>query len=181
MKLMNQNPPRRFMQGCCFWLALCLWSSCKVHGQGTFAFYNGGAPTLLYNGQTAGPGIWGQALVGLTNDSLTPMGCPSPHRVGGLIYPEPIYPPFPGGTYVQAQMAVWDGTIWGVSSPTFQPASLVSQISCQCSSSGQPSQTTSTQHFTQAAVVPLVPEPSVAVFSLVGGALCWGRVRRRRS
>jgi len=53
---------------------LLLWLPSDMRSQGILTFYNNpGAPTYLIstNGSFAGPGIWGQALVGLTADSLT--------------------------------------------------------------------------------------------------------------
>jgi hypothetical protein len=57
-----------------------LWLAMAAYGQAAFGFFNPGSPTPLYYGQNAGPGIWGRALVGLTNDSLRPLGLPAQHR-----------------------------------------------------------------------------------------------------
>jgi hypothetical protein len=160
---------------------LCL--SLTADGQGTFRFFNPGAPTLLYNGQTAGPGIWGQALVGLTNDSLTPLGLPAQHRTNGIIYPQSIGVPFaPDYTYVEVQMAVWDGTIWGTDFANVPASQLgfTDIVPVLVISVWAPNE--HSRFFTQSAIVPLVPEPTVVALALAGaGALCLRTRRRERS
>jgi hypothetical protein len=178
MKLVNEPPHRRLARTRSIFFALYLLVSGRVLGQGTFAFYNPGAPTLLNNGQTAGPGIWAQALVGLTNDSLTPLGYPVQHRVGGIVYPQSIAVPFaPAYSYVQVQMAVWDGTVWGTSFTSIPPSQLgftdvvpVFLVQFYDVHFYSPL-------FTQAAVLPPVPEPSVSALAMAGMAAVWWRAR----
>jgi len=149
-------------------LLLGIGTVLSSHAQGTFILSNETAFTRLgsIDGPFAGPGIWGQALGGFTVDSLTPLGSPVEHRVGGpLAFFPTIIVPWAGiGERIYVQMVVWDGTVWGnslASVPTDQlghtdtvPIFLVSPTSPQFF-----------PQFTQPAVVP-VPEPSV--FSLIG-------------
>ena len=55
--------------------------------QGYFIFDNPTAPTHVgsLNGPLAGPGVWGQALVGTTVDSLSPLGIPLEHQANGVV------------------------------------------------------------------------------------------------
>ncbi len=83
-----------------------------------FPFTNDSAPTRFgsLDGPLAGPGIWAQALVGLTLDNLAPLGVPTEHVGDGYIQYEQICPPFanPGGWgWVYVQLAAWDGRVWG--------------------------------------------------------------------
>jgi hypothetical protein len=176
---MNPTQPRGLARRNIFLLtALLLGQSCAF-GQGIFTFWNPNAPTYIgvLGGPFAGSGIEGQALVGLTQGSLTPMGVPTEHQSNGLVPRQfiglPSVAPF---TDVQVQMAVWDGTLWGTDItrvPANQlgftdivpvelvPASFPSYFSPQ---------------FMQSAVVPGIPEP--AAVSLVGlGAVLWLRLR----
>src|SRR5438309_479672 len=94
------------------------WLSLKAHAQ-YFEFVNDDVPTRLdmLGGPLAGPGFWAQALVGLTTNSLAPLGAASEHRAGGTIQPEPIYVPYAGNPdgwgWVYVQLAAWDGRVWG--------------------------------------------------------------------
>lgn len=157
--------------------------SLHVYGQGTLTFSNRGAPTYLgsTNGPFAGPSIWGQALVGLTADSLVPMGIPIEHRVGGALS-RGLFIDVPGttpGDSVFVQMAAWDGTLWGtniVSVPAGQ-FGYTDIVSVFLSSDVSP---VILPVFTLSAIVPQVPEPSSAVTILMfcGGAWFW-RIRQR--
>src|SRR5438093_13197151 len=100
---------------------LCiLCGSLGAQSQGYFLFRNETAPTYLGspNGPFADLGIWGQVLVGLTPDTLAPLGVPSEHWLG-YVQGEDIAVPFanPDPMYglgsVYAQMAAWDGRVWG--------------------------------------------------------------------
>src|SRR3989442_5485989 len=96
---------------------LLLWLPCTGLSQGFFAFSNLGANTRLYttNGPLAGPGIWAEPLVGLTSNSLAPLGPSLQHNMVGLVGEDLGVPFADAGTFVQVQMAVWDGTLWGTS------------------------------------------------------------------
>jgi hypothetical protein len=164
--------------------AILLFLSLQLESrsQGTFLFWNLGQPTRLgtLGGPVAGPGIWGQALVGLTMDSLTPLGSSLEHGPDGRVAPEGLEVPFAdAGTRVLVQMAAWDGRVWGTAFsgvPPNQlgftdivPVALVPFFGLQ-----------EYPHFTSPAVVPEVPEPSATALALLGGAALLVHLCRRR-
>jgi hypothetical protein len=168
-------------------IALPLLCACASNGQGVFTFYNPAAPTLLHNGGIAGPGIWGQALVGVASNSLSPVGLPAQHQANGILQPQLVsVTTAPFYTYVQVQMAVWDGAIWG---PDFAsvPANQLGFTDIVPVFLVLPADPTYDHpHFMRPAVVPLVPEPSVGVLAFAGvAAFYWrtsiGRARISRS
>jgi hypothetical protein len=113
----------------------------------------------------------------LTNSSLTPLGLPHQHQANGLILSEIIGVPFANFyTYVQVQMAVWDGTLWGASFASV-PASQLGFTDIVPVEVVMPLDAFYyTSQFTQSAVVPPVPEPSA--FALAGVAtLAWFLIR----
>ncbi len=148
-------------------------------GQGAFSFWNPGAPTYVgvLGGAVAGPGIYGQALVGLTTNSLAPLGVPIQHNVNGIVTPQAIGVDFaPTYSYVQVQMAVWNGTVWGTNFSNvpgnqfgFTDIVPVQIVFPTDAFWDQP-------HFLQSAVVPFIPEPSTsALFILTACAVVLSR------
>jgi hypothetical protein len=167
------------------WLLLG-WSE-RLPAQGYFEFWNPGAPTYVgyLGGPRAGPEIRAQALVGSTSDSLTPLETPTVHSISGngLIVPLGVDVPFSGYyTYVQVQMAVWDGLLWGTNFANV-PASQIGYtdivpVFLVHATDG----TIYSPRFTQSAVVPDAPEPGVVELAVFGGAaLALTACRRGRS
>jgi hypothetical protein len=163
--------------------SLCLlllsgWAPCAP-GQGVFEFSNPNAPTYVgtYGGTLAGPGIWGQALVGTDTNSLTPMGFPAQHRSDGLLIGQLIGVLAPPYSVVFVQLAAWDGVTWGTSFASVPAGQLglTDIVPVELVMATDPS--IYLPHFHQSAVVPLVPEPSVAVLALAGMAALWCRTR----
>jgi hypothetical protein len=171
---------RRFMKQNLAFAALLL-SCCHALPQGTFVFYNYQDPTRIGSptGPIAGPGIWGQALVGLTSGSLVPLGLPAEHTSFGIVPRQDMTVPFaPPYTVVQVQMAAWDGTVWGTDFARVPPDQLgftdivpVLLVDPLDPSPGYP-------HFTQPAVVP-IPEP--VTLALAGLAATLATRRRLTS
>lgn len=162
-----------------------------VHGlttiasaQGYFAFVlNVEAPTHLgsIDGPMAGPGIWAQMLAGLTPDSLTPVGPAAEHQAGGLVrYGQAaIYVPFArhndpgygGMGDVFVQMVAWNATVWGTALSGVPPNQLGHTDTVQVQlSSGLPEPIWN-PFFNQSAIVPSVPEPSIAALAALGALL----------
>lgn len=144
---------------------------------GTFAFMNPTAPTRLgaLDGPYAGLGIWAQMLFGETPSSLSPVGAPAEHFPDN--YPEKVLGQVWGGLIVlpgacktrgYAQMLAWDGRVWGTELtgvPSDQLGSTdIVPIQLECYGPGP-----SIPQFTQPAIVPPIPEPSIWMLSLVGG------------
>ena len=153
-----------------------------ANSQGTFLPDNLGARTRIgsTNGPFAGAGYWGQFLVGLTTDSLTPVGMPSQHGPNGGIGGEIVsVPGVPANTFAYIQMVAWDGTRWGttldnVPSDQFGRTDIVQHFfTHDLGPAFAPS-------FTQPAIVP-VPEPSTFVLSALGIGALWLASRTRRN
>ncbi len=160
-------------------LVLCALSFCvQARSQGFFAFDSDSAPTRLgsLDGPLAGPGIWAQALVGLTPDSLAPLGVPTEHFGYGEIHPQRVDVPFgnPDPRYqwgsVFVQLAAWDGRVWGTDFSQVPPSQLGHTDTVVVGLDFPPGGGY-TCDFTQPAVVPVVPEPSVLALAALGGAL----------
>ena len=171
-----------------FWIAMIgLLSSVSGVGQGHFLFFNGTARTRLesIDGPLAGRGIWAQMLAGPTPSSLMPVGIPLEHTtngaVGGIIHV--IVPSIPPHNVAYVQMVAWDGTRWGTSLDGV-PANQLGRtdIVPVFLTTGIFPDSTSAPRFTQPAVVPPIPEPSVVVLLIFGGVNLFlvGRFRRRR-
>jgi len=163
-------------------LVLLPWLPLPGNSQGNFELSTRTARTRIgsINGPLAGRGIWGQALAGLTADSLTPVGFPSEHYTNGWVVGETIIVPFAdANTTVLVQMAAWDGRVWGtafagVPSNQLGFTDIVPVLLATPLGLGEIPQ------FTSPAVVPLVPEPSAAALVLLGGAALLVHLRRRR-
>ncbi len=157
----------------CQFLLLVAFSLARAaYSQGNFMFYNPTAPTHVgsLNGPLAGPGVWGQALVGTTVDSLSPLGVPLEHQANGVV-PATVMtvPGVFAGEDVFVQMAAWDGTVWGASLSAVPPNQIgyTDVLSLGLvTGGGQPLQVT---RFTTPAVVPSVPEPGFLSMTILGG------------
>jgi hypothetical protein len=146
---------------------------------------NGHAPTRVggAEGPLAGPGIWGQFLVGSSLDALLPIGYPLEHKPGGVVIPRPSFmtvPGIPPGEVAYIQFAAWDGNAWGTVLEDV-PVDQLGRTDVAATGLGGvtvpfPS---GAPYFEQPAIIPPVPEPSSwALLLLAGGALMW-RVRKR--
>ena len=157
-------------------------------GQGVIFFWNATARTHLGSpdGPFAGPGIWGQLLVGTTADSLIPVGMPLNHRINGIVggasEPNPLVTvPWVGcGASAYVQMVAWDGNLWGTTLAAV-PADQLGRtdvilhgFNCFPAAAYAP-------WFMQSAVVP-VPEPSALALGGLSACagLCWRWGWRRR-
>ena len=161
------------------------WLPPQAWSQGEFFLDNATALTRLgsLDGPLAGPGIWGQALVGTTERRLSPLGPPRDHMFGLLRGIALAVPGLFAGDSVFVQMAAWDGTVWGDSLADV-PANQIGYTDVLSiglvMGGGTPLQVT---RFTTPAVVPPVPEPDALVMTVVGGmavmvAAPWRRRRR---
>jgi len=117
--------------------------------------------------------------VGLTVDSLTPLGVPVEHTTGGrLSHIEHFNVPgtFPGES-VFVQMAAWDGTLWGTNIVSVPPNQFgyTDIVSVFLSSDVSP---VILPVFTLSAIVPQVPEPFS--LTLVGLSMSALRIFRRQ-
>ncbi len=167
-------------------LLLVLSVASSTYSQGTFQFYNPTAPTRIgsLDGPLAGTGIWGQALIGTSVDSLSPFGMPLEHEANGVV--PPIIIAVPGvfaGESVFVQMAVWDGHVWG-NSLADVPANQIGYTDIVPRVLASPTQPNLFPDFTEPAVVPAVPEPGFLSMTILGGmalfcAVNWDRCRRK--
>ncbi len=172
---------KSYVSHCALLCSLCLFQPAHSRGQGVFTFWNPGAPTYVgvWGGPLAGPGIWAQALVGLTTNSLSPLGLPEEHGLNGLVWGQSIgVPDAPFYSYVQVQMAVWDGTVSETNYANV-PANRIGFTDIVPVEVVRPTDLTDfSPHFSQSAVVPLIPEPSTFLLLFLTG--CVGIARRIR-
>jgi hypothetical protein len=163
----------------------------KVVGQGHFLATNCDhgpnrppMQTRLYtpDGPFAGETIYGQSFVGLTPDSLSPVGPSLPHTFhpgcvyGGAVSVPGIFDP----DLAYFQMIAWDGEIWGSSFQNvpseWQGKTDVVLWSLEHPFLGTPRG----PHFTVPAIVP-VPEPGVLSLAFLAAAILMGRTFFRKS
>ncbi len=144
------------------------------NGQGFFGFTNPNAATHIgsIDGPLADADIWGQALAGLTPDSLTPVGIPRQHYrgyvVGGDTFVPFSIPGFPPKVFVQ--MAAWDGEVWG-GDFTKVPSTQIGYTDIVLVQLDVPPGPLLQPNWTQSAIVPLVPEPSTWLLAVLGTVL----------
>jgi hypothetical protein len=158
------------------------------YAQGTFLFYNGSAPTRLgsIDGPFAGYGIWAQMLVGRTAEDLQPIFIALEHSPDGVV----------GGVVrvtvdgigcletAYIQMVAWDGVYWGTTLENVPLDQLGRTDIVPHPLGGCKLLPVFAPDFTQPAIVPPIPEPSMASIYLVGTALAFaaylGRSCRQR-
>ena len=153
-------------------------------GQGLFLGANTSARTRIgsIDGPFAGPGIWGQFLAGSNPASMFPVGLTREHSgMGFFSSGEVAVPGIPGGSFAFVQMVAWDGTAWG-STLAAVPADQLGRTDIVPEYLSTPIQPIFAPHFTQPAVVPPIPEPSLWALGLVGGSILLfsRRARHRR-
>ena len=165
-------------------LTLCVALTFQMAcGQGWFEFNNPGAPTHIgtADGPLAGPGIWAHMLAGPTADSLTPVGMSAEHwgrgRVSGSIVQVPGIPEY---SIAMVQMVVWDGQIWGTSLAGVPLNQLGRTDTVAVMLDTPPPGLVNRPYFTQSAIVPLIPEPSLSSLGALAGALLVGLRSRWR-
>jgi MYXO-CTERM domain-containing protein len=155
-----------------------------VDAQGSFVFNNLSAPTRIgaSNGPLAGAGIWGQMLAGSNVNSLFPVGSPAEHFPNGIADGGRVMVPgIAAYNYAQVQMVAWDSAFWGTSLagvPTDQLGRT--DIVSVFLTTGVFPDVAFLPQFTQPAIVPPIPEPSVwALAVLALGALGMRRFVRK--
>ncbi len=165
-----------------FIVLLAIWTAAhSAPTDGEFLFSNLRAPPRIgaANGPFAGPGIWGQMLVGTNTESLTPVAMPREHFGNGhLSGPTISVPGIEGGTYVYIQLVAWNGLQWGTSLSGVPNDQLgrTDIVGHYLSYSFQPSFVPA---FTESAIVP-IPEPSTVALAVIGAGGFWLATRRRR-
>ncbi len=123
------------------------------------------------DGPFAGPGILGQALVGVSQNSLSPLGPALEHRTPGVVGPANLSVP---GVFaddiVFVQLAAWDGAIWGDALAEV-PANQIGYTDIIPVKLATPTQPYPVPEFTRSAVVPPVPEPDTIAMIILGWAV----------
>lgn len=153
----------------------------RAEAQGTFLFSNAGAPTRVgsINGPLAGPDFWAQMFVGLTPESLQPIGTPDNHGASGFVFHgDIVVPNIEGGMTAFVQMWAWNGTLWGTSVDEV-PLAHFGKTDIVPVTLSFPSQATFPPQFTQGAIVP-IPEPSAWALAVLGAGLLWCATRAPR-
>jgi hypothetical protein len=147
----------------------------ELRAQGVFLYSNISAPTRVgtLNGSLAGSNILAQMFAGLEPDSLTPVGPTAEHNEGLVLAGKVAVPGAPADTSAYVQMVAWDSTLWGTSLvgvPTDQLGRT--DVVAVFLTTGMFPDVTIAPRFTQPAIVPPIPEPSVwALGVLALGAL----------
>jgi hypothetical protein len=163
-------------------VSIALWST-LLYGQGQFRFSNASAPTRLYtiDGPLAGPGIWAHMYIGVTPDNLVPVGASAEHIFppvgvvrGGIVVVDWIF----YGVEAFVQMVAWDGVLWGTDLANVPSTQLGATDVVPIILTGTARPPIQTPQFTVPAVVPPIPEPSVASICLVGSALAFAAYLR---
>lgn len=150
--------------------------------QGLFLFLNLNARTQIgsLSGPLAGPGNWAQMVAGSQSNVLTAVGVPVEHVGAGIVSGgEVAVPGIPGEEYAFLQLVAWDGTIWGTSLSGV-PAEQLGRTDIDRHQLSFFFQPMAAPHFTQPAVVPPIPEPSVWALGLLGSLLFFWRLRSGR-
>ena len=153
---------------------LVLGLAVQVQAQGTFGFANVTAPTRLgaVDGPLAGPGIWAQPLAGSTADSLSPLyvsNMPVEHFGFGYVNARMVTVPWAGPyTTIFVQLVAWDGTVWGtnLASVPLSQLGFTDKVSVYLVPPDLPQEY---PMFTQPAIVPTIPEPTVLTMLIFGG------------
>jgi hypothetical protein len=176
------------MKNYIFFGVLWICGLVSSYGQGVFAGVNGTAPTRLgsLDGPLAGTNIVGQMLAGPSPSSLQPVGPSAYHRTNGF-WSVPsnriTVPDVPLYEFAYVQLLAWDSTYWG-SSLAGVPSDQLGRtdIVTVFLTTGMFPDIVHAPVFTQPAIVPPIPEPSVwALGVLALGALGMRRLVTRAS
>ena len=153
-------------------IIFAIWLPSQAWSQGIFSISSQTALTRVgsLDGPLAGPAILGQALVGATEGSLSPLGPPRDHMFGLLRDIALAVPGVFAGQDVFVQMAAWDGTVWG-DSLAGVPANQIGYTDIVPVILASPTQPYPFPEFTRSAVVPPVPEPNTVAMIIVGWAV----------
>ena len=95
-------------------------------GQGKFAFNNIAARTHIgsLDGPLADSDIWAEPLVGLTPETLMPLGIAVQHYAGLVPRVTFTVPGVQPCEFAYVQMVAWDGSLWGTSLAQVPPDQL---------------------------------------------------------
>jgi len=138
--------------------------------QGYFILSTETAPTRLntIDGPLAGPGIWAHALAGNTADSLQPVGLSVEHYGYGLTFGITVTVPWANaGDTVFLQAIAWDGTSWGLNLADV-PLNQIGYTDIVPITLDSPTGPGVIPLFTQPAIVPPIPEPSISSLLIFG-------------
>jgi len=164
--------------------ALWICASVSLYAQGVFVGSNlfGEARTRLgsFDGPFAGTNIVGQMLGGPNPSSLQPVGPIDYHNNGEFAIARITVPDVPAYEYAYVQLLAWDSTYWGASLAGVPNDQLGrTDIVSVLLTTGVFPDTAYLPRFTQPAIVPPIPEPSVwALAVLALGALGMRRFLR---
>jgi hypothetical protein len=171
--------------------AMLLLTIEPVMSQGRLVFGNPFAPTRIgsADGPLAGPNIYAQLLVGLTEEALMPIGVAIPHRatgdgiVNGGVLEVPDIPPL---TSVYVQIVAWDSDFWGTELVNVPEHQLGRSAIDRLVLAGDPYPLPPAgPSFDHGAVVPLIPEPSTWALLVLGSGILlsrrWVHRRERRT
>jgi hypothetical protein len=168
------------MKGKLYFSTLWMCAAVNLYAQGVFVGSNISARTRVgsLDGPFAGTNIVGQMLGGASPSSLHPVGPIDYHNNGEFaVSPYITVPDVPPNQFAYVQLLAWDSIFWGSSLagvPTDQLGRT--DVVTVFLTTGVFPDTAYLPRFTQPAIVPPIPEPSVwALAVLAFGAL---RIRR---
>jgi len=151
----------------------------NLYAQGVFVGSNISARTRVgsLDGPFAGTNIVGQMLGGASPSSLHPVGPIDYHNNGEFAIARITVPDVPANEYAYVQLLAWDSTFWGTNLAGVPNDQLGrTDIASVLLTTGTFPDVVYSPGFTQPAIVPPIPEPSVwALAVLAFGAL---RIRR---
>jgi hypothetical protein len=161
-------------------LAMVMLLATDSLGQGVFGYSNSGARTRMgsADGPLAGTNVYAQMFAGAQPGSLSPVGLVDFHMEGVVFAGLVSVPGIPAYTNAYVQMVAWDSTFWGTTLANV-PADQLGRtdVVTVFLTTGVFPDIAFVPQFTQPAIVPPIPEPSVwALGALALGAA--GLLRR---
>jgi hypothetical protein len=144
---------------------ICLWISGSSYGQGVFYGSNVSGRTRLgsLDGPLAGTNIVGQFMGGPGPSSLQPVGLLGYHYENGVFFVGYVsVPDVPPRELAYVQLLAWDSIFWGTTLANV-PADQLGRtdIASVLLTTGTFPDVVYSPRFTQPAIVPPIPEPSV--------------------